>query len=188
MSYHFTWFGFSLIIVVPVLIIWLFGSTNSIVNREIDATELLDNSENNVEIVFFGFVGCESVCPSALLRIGEALELANSEAKDYRIGALFADINYLREFELAQRYTAGFSQGGFEIKGIHLNRAQVQQFSDTFGLRVVNEGKTLRDIQHTDHLFVLRKAGQMWVLDTILPTATPAAQIKDAVISAGSRL
>jgi cytochrome oxidase Cu insertion factor (SCO1/SenC/PrrC family) len=147
----------------------------------------LDNSVNEIELVFFGFVGCESVCPSALLRIGEALEWISAENEGKAIGALFADINYFRTYETADRYISGFSRSNNAMAGIHLNESQVRAVSSAFRLRIVNNGSSVSDIQHTDHLFVLRRASQDWILDAILPTGTSSSgQIKDALLRAAS--
>lgn len=186
MNTKLTWLGLGTMVLVPILAIWLFGASGTSPNTYVEVDGLLSESANEVELVFFGFVGCESVCPSALVRIGEALKQVESASETIRAGATFADINYHRTYELAERYSSAFSPADNTIRGIHLNERQVRELSAVFGLRIVNHTGNLADIQHTDHLFVLRRAADGWILDTILPTSTPASQIKDALLRAAS--
>lgn len=173
-------------IAVPFLVIWFFGSRPASINKIVEVGNLLENSSNEVELVFFGFVGCESICPSALTRISEALKMVDAENSELAVGALFAEINYHRVSSMASSYATGISGSGHRLKGVDLSEHEVRELSQVFGLRIINNGRTISDIQHTDHLFVLRRANENWVLEAVLPTATPSNKIKEALIRAAT--
>ncbi|MCH8558936.1 MAG: SCO family protein [Balneolia bacterium] len=179
-----TWAGLFIMVAVPFLVLWFFGSRPASINKIVEVGNLLENSPNKVELVFFGFVGCESICPSALTRISEALKMVDAEDSELAVGALFAEINYHRASNMASNYAAGISGSGHKLIGVDLKEHEVRELSQVFGLRIINNGMTTSDIQHTDHLFVLRKADENWVLEAVLPTATPANKIKETLIRA----
>lgn len=174
-------------VAVPVLVVWLIRAVGSSLDKPVNTAGLLDDSQNQVELIFFGFVGCESVCPSALVRIGDAMALIQSNYPSASVGALFADINYFREYNLADEYSTRIAYATTGVRGINLSKEQVYNVSSHFNLRIVNNGTALNDIQHTDHLFVLRRTEDNWILDAILPTGTSAKLIADALKNAHFR-
>lgn len=173
-------------VAIPFLVIWFFGSRPASVNKVVEVGTLLEDSTNEVELVFFGFVGCESICPSALTRISNALDSLEAEHPELSIGALFAEINYHRTSDMAESYASGISGSSNNLKGKDLQQQEVRDLSHVFGLRIINNGSSLADIQHTDHLFILRRSNKNWVLQAVLPTATPSKQIKDMLVRAAT--
>lgn len=74
---HISKFLFGTIILMPLLFlssVALLGGSVPLEGRIMNDVEFLETSDNELEVVFFGFVGCTYICPTSLFKIGEVLD------------------------------------------------------------------------------------------------------------------
>ena len=63
--------------ILPMLLISgsaLFGNAIPLEGENISEVDFLIESQNEVEVVFFGYVGCKYICPTSLFKIGESID------------------------------------------------------------------------------------------------------------------
>lgn len=150
-----------------------FGISYPIENKQIETPSFLAAAKHDITIVFFGFVGCASVCPSSLTKLSEVLESLEETYPAQSLGAVFVDVRKHADSLSAEKYGYEFSDN---IDGAYLPQEERSQVISDFALEV----KPVDDhtpLLHTDHFFVLEKEEESWRILRVLANSTKASEI-----------
>lgn len=153
--------------VLPALMIILYtytGSKHPAEQQRLQQDGFLKDSPNQLEIIFFGYAGCDEVCPATLGRL--SLLSGNPEFKNLpvRTGVYFVDIKR-EDPRQAQQYATGFSE---KFRSYTPGTDDYRALSEEFILRVYKNRDQTGRISHTDHLFILKKVENSWVIQRVL--------------------
>lgn len=146
--------------------------------RVVNADYLLRGSPNDIEILFFGYVGCSVVCPQSLHQMSVLVDELNDENPDVKVGALFADVASLGNMTSADAYAGAYSE---HLRGINLRSSDIKRIRSDFVVRSRKTGRGNTDISHTDHFFVVEKADRLWRIKSIWPNGTKISLIKKSL-------
>lgn len=166
---------------LPVLLLSgsaLLGSAVPLEGSSVSDFDFLENSENEVVVVFFGYVGCSYICPTSLFKIGDVVDEVKVEYPDSKLGGLFVDVNAETQIKRANEYSLGFSSS---FKGVNVDQQTIKNLRSEFGLNVIDTNREIDEIIHTDHFFVLKKEQDKWSIARILANNTDQITIKNAI-------
>ncbi len=153
-----------LVIGLPILLLFLSNTISSEhprVGKEIHFP-FLDNADSEIQILFIGFVGCESVCPSSLAKLATIAKIEDIPPFE----ATFIDIRSNEEWVTANEYAQNFS---FAIRGIHADSELRSLLRKNLGVHFSEYYTRLSQIRHSDDFFVLKKTSQnTWIIADIL--------------------
>lgn len=175
-------------VLLPVALIVGFsytGSSHPIENRVLQNDGFLDHSENKVEVVFFGFPGCATVCPASLSKLSSVLESPDLADSGSSVGAVFINVNQQLESGsvTADSYSRSFSD---KIRGFNEGMKSYQSLSREFALRVYSNRTQGSQISHTDHFFVLNRQGSRWNIHRVLDNSVKAELLQETIADAAS--
>ena len=168
-------------IFLPLLIFlgsMLVGRSTPVENRSVHTASFLNTSANKVEVVFFGYVGCAFICPTALNTLGEVIEDVKKENPEASLGAYFVDVNAETQVRRAHQYSQFFSD---DIVGVNVNKAELDQLKRLFGITVVDTNRDMNEIIHTDHFFVVKHTTDGWRIARVLSNESNKDTIKEVV-------
>jgi hypothetical protein len=169
--------------------VFVFGTGNIFKSHQlegkiVDAGYLLQGSLNDIEILFFGYVGCGSVCPQSLQMLSGLIEQLKCDNSLKKIGAVFADVASIETMVPADYYARSISPA---IKGVNLNKEELTRAHRDFGVVARQTGRSHLEISHTDHFFVLeRTAGKesdLWMIKSVWPNRVDADQIRKSLLT-----
>jgi len=157
------------------------GSSYPIENRTIQNLDFLDHSVNEVEVLFFGYTGCASICPTSLAKLSSVLESTE------RIGATFVEIRTGSEKPVpnAAVYSSRFSE---KIRGYNPGENELRRLSHDFALRIYQNTRNSNLISHTDHFFVLTKEDQNWTIFRVMNNESDETLIRSVLEEATLRI
>lgn len=154
------------------------GVSHPLEGKKVRNTFFLPDSNHEMEIVFFGYVGCPEVCPTALAQMSKVLEAVNTDG-EVAVGAVFVDINAgSRHQHPAQRYAQQFSPG---IQGVSVSPDELKRLSEEFRLRFTQSDAGGGEIFHTDHFFLLKRHEEGWKIVRVLANQTDAAMMAEII-------
>jgi len=114
------------------------------------------------QLIFFGFAYCPDVCPTALLKMGAALELAGGAGDAYQ--AIFITIDPKRDTPdmLAQFVTAnGFPDGLVALTGTHSQIDNVKKVFKVYGAKTEDPTSAAGyTFDHTSLIYMMDKNGE----------------------------
>lgn len=154
-----------------------FGISYPIEKKQIETPSFLTTTKHNLTIVFFGFVGCASVCPNSLTKLGKVLDSLEKEYPQKSVGAVFVDVRKQADSLSATKFGDQFSAN---IKGTYLAEEDRQQVISDFVLQLKSADKH-SPLLHTDHFFVLKKEANNWRILRVLANSTSVLKIKNTL-------
>lgn len=176
---------FVLILILPVGLVigFSYADASHPIERSVVLNDaFLKASDNDVEILFFGFAGCATVCPISLSKIADVLDSDSIKNNSKRIGGLFVEVKSTVEDTgdagYADNYSSAFSP---VIRGYTPDLATYKQLAEEFILRIYESRDESDQISHTDHFFVLSRDGDQWVIDRVLKNTIETTQLADIV-------
>lgn len=144
----------------------------------IESDWIFANSDNELEIVFFGYVGCATVCPKSMAKLADVMGELEQSGNAPSIGILFADIDLRRKSDVVEKYARQFSD---RIRGVVIPEKGYPQLVNDFALRLKRSGGNPQTIYHTDHFFVLQKGAEGWMIRRVLSNDIPSSDFKEIV-------
>lgn len=124
-----------------------------VVNRPIDAPYLQDGTQQ-LQLVFFGYVGCTKVCTPILQ---EMSSFYNSESfaslKPY---VAFTFVNLMPEVESDQPQTFAESFNR-DFRGVYLTQRQLMNIDRDFSLFFSKSISEAGEINHSDYLYLVHR-------------------------------
>lgn len=178
------------LMLMPVALIVGFsysGSSHPIENRILLHSDFLNSSDNDVEVIFFGFPGCAKICPVSLAKLSAVLDSPELARLDANIGATFINVNQnLDEKSLsADSYSRSFSE---KIRGYNPDLSVYRNLSEEFILRIYSSRTQGSHISHTDHFFVLQKQVSHWKIHRVLDNSVHIDLLESAITGAVTNL
>lgn len=159
------------------------GSAHPIERMIIENDEFLKESANDVEILFFGYAGCATVCPVSLDKIAAVLESDPVENASRRVGGMFVEVKSLAEDdqpgELASKYSRTFSS---RIQGYTPDLMTYQKLAHEFVVRLHESRNGDGRLSHTDHFFILTRSQDYWAVSRVLKNQIDVEQMTDIVV------
>ena len=169
---------------IPIVLITgaaFLGKSSPLVDREIEDVEFLETSDNTLEVVFFGYVGCKYICPNSLFRLGDVLDDLSAQYPEAKFGGFFIDVNADTQIKRAEEYGLHFSKAivGKNVDQIELNKLRAQ-----FGLNIFDTNRPSDEIIHTDHFFIVQKNADTWKIEHVLANEVSEEVMSKAIESA----
>ena len=123
-------------------------------------------------VVYFGYTSCPDVCPTVILRIGQALDRLGARAE--RIQPIFITVDPLRDTpERLAHYMASFNPRVVGLRGdAQETREAARQFHVYYRTRDFGNGEY--SVDHSSFLYVINPEGRFTKL---LPDALSADQL-----------
>jgi len=156
-----------------------FGNSHPLENKQIETPVFLDSTQHDLTIVFFGFVGCASICPNALTKVGAVLQSLEKKYPEKSVGAVFVDVREEASKNTAQKYGKKFSEN---IVGTHISKGDRAQLTRDFSLQII-PGNNKYPLLHTDHFFVLRKELKGWRITRVISNSTDTVRLKKILVN-----
>ncbi|REL38332.1 hypothetical protein DYD21_06920 [Rhodohalobacter sp. SW132] len=143
----------------------------------------LESSDNEVEVLFFGFVGCASICPTSLLKLSEVLESDEIQNTGLKAGGIFVEVDLSGKTgsREADNYSKLFSNS---IRGVHPGKERLDQILKEFSARVTNNRQENRLITHTDHFYILKRHNGGWQIAEVLRNGSSREVLLNAILNA----
>ena len=145
--------------------------------NRLDGQEVTDSTyRGKWLLVYFGYTYCPDVCPTVLIRIGQALKELGSLAD--RIQPVFITVDPDRDTaqHLAQ-YMAAFDSRIIGLRGDpDQTRAAARQFHVYYRTRSLGDGEY--SVDHSSFLYVMAPNGQF---KKLLADSLPADQLSEAL-------
>ncbi|WP_340103183.1 SCO family protein [Rhodohalobacter sp. 8-1] len=158
------------------------GSAHPIERSVIEDDYFLEESTNDVEVLFFGFAGCATVCPSSLAKIASVLDSEQLKQEDRTVGGLFIDVKATtesgRDISNADQYGRAFSS---RIRGYTPDMESYRQLADEFIIRLYESRGDKGQISHTDHFFILVRDGDQWTIERVLNNQIDESHMIDII-------
>ncbi|WP_185957139.1 SCO family protein [Gracilimonas mengyeensis] len=158
-----------------------FGERHPLEKRVVEGVPFLENSGNQVEVVFFGYAGCSFICPNALIKAAGAMDSLRTERPGISAGITFVDINAQTQLNRAETYGKSFSN---DIRGINTDAELLEKLKKDFSLRIKSDPVNPYDIDHTDHFYILNKKEGKWRISRVLANISDKKTLEHAIISA----
>lgn len=175
----------AMLLVVPVIAITAasyIGDSHPLEGAEFEYSSFLMESEYDKEVVFFGYAGCNRVCPQSMVKLNKVFEgeIHQNIFKDW--GVTFVDISLTSSKAKASRYAGNISE---HIRGESLTDWQLRSARETFDLRIEDRKPAAGhgDFNHTDHFFVLTRTDGYWKIERVLDNDTPVEVIRGILTS-----
>ncbi|PHQ64642.1 MAG: hypothetical protein COB99_08645 [Sulfurimonas sp.] len=123
--------------------------------------DFLKQEESPVVLLFFGYVGCDNICPPAMREINDIYEqLDKTNVKVYFIN-LLDTINK----DAPNYYAKEFNK---DFKGIYLDNLSMKKIINKFSLSITKVNNN--EINHSGYLYVLKKDNKEYTLNYIYTT------------------
>jgi len=122
------------------------------VNKEINLPLILNDSKN-IELVFFGYAGCDDICTPRLYAINKFYNTLDNKIK-VKVGVKFLDISVPYDKTLPLRFAKFFNNN---FKGVYLSKYVLRDYTKAFN---VFFSKSLLDdtgYDHTANLYLLKR-------------------------------
>lgn len=162
---------FLCLLILPVAMVVGFsyaGPGHPVENRVVTNDAFLDRSQNDIEIVFFGFAGCADVCPASLAKLASVLESDKVNTNRINTGATFIEVKSLQErngYMLAEQYSSAFSP---RIRGYTPDLNSFRELSEEFIIKLYKSRSESGQLSHTDHFFLLIRQQDQWKVKRVL--------------------
>ncbi len=137
------------------------------VEKEISAS-FLDDITSSKAIVFFGFQGCDSTCPTTLMVLANLLEGETKLAENPQV--IFIDVDSNSSGDAADSFAKMFHQS---FIGYHPTKNELNTLIAQFGLNVKQKGS---QISHQGRTYQLQKEGEKWLLTKVYNPDTFSAE------------
>lgn len=156
-------FNASWIFILPFVGMDTFLNRRLLTQRDVKATFLTDTG-TDTELVFWGYVGCNTICPVTLSFLSSIYNTHQTEYPDHRLGVSFVGLplpgekNSQRVVDnWAKKYNADFK--GFSLTGPEFSQT-LQEFGVSFAPSFTNP----KEINHSGYIYLLQKVDSRWVL------------------------
>ena len=154
-----------------VIFAFLFSMESEELYQKTQLPETLCTSKSSL-LIYFGYVGCPTICPSSLTEISSAIKGINKEKMDI----VFVNLTNSTTREV-QRFTTNFDA---TIRGVQLKPKQLKKLKRDLNVFYSKEQKTINRIGgHSSDLYYLEKnkIGE-WFLKGILTSPLKSEIIK----------
>ncbi len=121
----------------------------------------LKNEKAKVVLVYFGYVGCTSVCIPALNELAPLYRAMRRETSD--VSFYFVNLNPTQDPSWAEPFARSFHP---EFHGIYADHLQVTRLEKEFNLAVTAD----EEMSHSSNLYMMVRSGSGYELKRIYTT------------------
>lgn len=139
-----------LIIILPSF----FGKNLSHIKlkQELSLEHVLDKNKE-LELVFFGYAGCLDVCTPRLEELGLWYETLSKQTR-LHLGLKFFDLSSPEDKNLPDSFAKAFHQ---DFEGLYLPKEDLLHYTGTFNVYFSPSLMNETEIDHTTHLYLVKK-------------------------------
>lgn len=122
-------------------------------NKNIEL-ELILNGTKDIELIFFGYAGCQDVCTprlEALSKLYYALPLPLQK----HLGVKFLDLSHPNDKDLPDTFAKFFHT---DFEGIFLQSNVLRLYTKSFSVYFANSLTDSTQIDHTSHLYLVKRS------------------------------
>jgi len=94
-------------------------------DRKIES-RVFDNFNEDILLIFFGYVGCRDVCPP---KMAEIAAIYDKIEKKKHVGLLFVNLTDLRDTQLAQEFASVFHK---DYRALQMSRRELERLKNEF--------------------------------------------------------
>ncbi len=170
--------GISLVISLLLMFVFLmFYNVDYKPNKEVNLPFKIDNSKEKL-IIFFGYVGCPTICPTSLSIISQATKTI----KDNKLQVVFIGLSDTSTFatnEFANKFNSNFI-------GLKLKKNEQRDLIENFNVFWSPEIKKIkREAAHSPYIYFLIKENNSWILKNVYTQYPP---IKNDIVKLTNNL
>ncbi|MCG8374299.1 MAG: SCO family protein [Balneolales bacterium] len=154
------------------------GATVPLEGKVIENSSFLSASEEELQVVFFGYAGCSFICPTSLFTLGEVLDEIHEKNKYAGVGGIFVDVNASVQIQRAHEYGQYFSE---KISGYNVTEEELKDLKSDFGLNVIGSGQPGEEIVHTDHFFIVKKTDSEWKVLKVIANQVNRKELNESI-------
>ena len=154
--------------ILPVSIFLAFSHSEQATPLEgsvVTSDGFLSDSQNTVEVVFFGYAECAFICPTSVSKLADVIYSIKEDDPEVKLGGYFLDVNAASQLNRAHQYSQFFSP---DIVGVNLNKQELNQLKRDFGIQVKDNLAKDGEINHTDHFYVLTELNKNWSIHKVI--------------------
>lgn len=144
------------IVGIPFLQFLTFSSSTSsktVINQEIVAP-YLDSIDEKVIILFFGYVGCQTVCNKNFENLNKMLENPKLKKDFDKYKLVFVNLTPEIKKEQVDLYAKSFNENYI---GLHLTRQELFKIDREFSLFFSDSLTNNTEVSHTGYIYLLSK-------------------------------
>jgi len=116
--------------------------------------ELILDNEHNIELIFFGYAGCRSVCTPRLEDLGKWYSTLPKDVQRH-LGLKFLDISMRDEKELPDSFAKAFHE---KFEGVFLDKDIIRVYTKAFSVYFSKSLIDDTEIDHTSHLYLVKRS------------------------------
>jgi protein SCO1/2 len=115
------------------------------------------SEKKDIEIIFFGYSGCQDICSPRLESLGHFYKEADVELKKH-FGLVFVDISSPEDKELPQRFAKYFDK---DFRGVYLDKVVLREYTKAFDVFYAEQLMNSLEYDHTANLYIVKKENNM---------------------------
>ncbi|WP_295051398.1 SCO family protein [Sulfuricurvum sp.] len=149
-------FFFLLILVIPAVQSTLFANRSTgkmIINKKLDAP-YLQGYNNDLMLVFFGYVGCVKVCTPILVQLDDLYDSKEFAAFKGSVGVTFVNLMPEVEPDQPELFAKSFNP---MFRGVYLSQKELMSIDRELGVFFSKSMREPTEIDHSDHLYLVEK-------------------------------
>lgn len=156
---------FSLLLIVAIGLpqLYLSESVGRIDKEAVLKLDFLKDEDSPVVLVYFGYVGCETICTPSLQEIAEIYKSA--ESKDVKM--YFINLINLDDKDMPNRFAKHFHK---EFIGLYLEPKELYDVVSTMNISYTKSLSDKNDLNHSGHLYLLKKENSSYTRKVIYVT------------------
>lgn len=142
--------------VVPILLSVLFSSQTEgkiVVEKRIDAP-YLNAMSKDMELIFFGYVGCSKVCTPILHQLDNFYDSPSFAPLRPYVGVTFVNLMPEVEADQPQTFAQSFNTA---FEGVYLTQRQLMEIDRDFSLFFSKSLREAGEIDHSDYVYLVHR-------------------------------
>lgn len=152
------------IVFILLFVSSIFSKGLSVVNKNIPIeNEFINNFTDEGLIVFFGYVGCNTVCTPRLSELSLVMNNISDKVKK-KFQFIFINLKYSKYDDQADLFVKSFNDG---FKGYTLSEEKTKKLAKEFGSYYSTSLLDKNEINHTNNLYFLKKNKKKFILKAI---------------------
>lgn len=114
----------------------------------------LTTAEKDLSLVFFGYVGCTKVCTPILYQLDALYDSAEFAPVKPFVGVAFVNLMPEVQQDQVKSFAKAFNP---DFKGIYLTQKELMGIDRGFGLFFSKSLSNPTEIDHSDHIYLIKK-------------------------------
>jgi len=114
-------------------------------------TKVFNDYDEDILLIFFGYVGCIDVCTP---RMTEIAGIYDRIKKKKSVRPVFVNLIELKDIKLAQEFASAFNK---DYKALKISKSELNSLKNEFNVYSTPSLSSKTDLNHTSFLFLLKK-------------------------------